>query len=567
MSDQYLPHDPANWNKIEHIVCLMLENRSFDNLLGWLAADDEAYPPRGQYFNGLNTHLWNPLSNVDSDGRPFVEQVYVRRNGKPPAEGPYALAGSRRAAELYQVDFREPDPDPGEGYRDTNHQLFGVYDVDSVYPPDPTMLGFVDNYKNAMLYGTYSFGDAPTDPRTVMNCYDSSQTPVLSALAKAYAVCDEWFCSVPSQTWPNRAFAFAATSGGHVNNRPDWVIGSRTLFDQLHEAGVSWKVYSGISYNRKVRRRLPFSLTQIMISPEKARAYDDQFVLFDEFYRDLKKDTLPAYSFLEPQYSTVRSQSGRVLAHQNDQHPPSDIRSGERLIARVYQALTESKAWEKTLLIITYDEHGGSYDHVPPQKAKQPIPAELDADGRPVMVTPAGAKQPIPAKTGCYPVDPVHGFRFNRYGVRVPTVLVSPWIQEGTVARPSDYYDPALMEPGEYGSGYFDHTSIIASVRNKFGLAGCLTDRDRYAPDLSCVLTETKPRTSAIPLQPLKVKYSRADTESHLLSAITDHLSARTGIDPKKGESATEHAVRMLHELRKAQFATPPSMKLPECES
>ena len=102
----------------------------------------------------------------------------------------------------------------------------------------------------------------PTDPRDIMNCYTNKQTQVLSALAKEFAVCDEWFCSVPSQTWPNRAFAFAATSDGNVNNRPDWVITSRTLYDQLTDAGCPWKVYAGVHYDKSAGENAPFSLTR-----------------------------------------------------------------------------------------------------------------------------------------------------------------------------------------------------------------------------------------------------------------------------------------------------------------
>ncbi len=177
MTEKNLKNRPDNWAKIDHIVHLMLDNRSFDNLLGWLY-DGNAW---ASDFNGLDDRLFNTLSNVDSDGNPCVEQVFVRRNGQPPKYGGYV---ARNPTPCPQVDFTQPDPDPGEGYMDTTQQLFGALNVDSTSPPDPTMQGFVDNYQNAMLYGTYSFGDAPADPRRVMNCYTSDQTPVLSTLAK-----------------------------------------------------------------------------------------------------------------------------------------------------------------------------------------------------------------------------------------------------------------------------------------------------------------------------------------------------------------------------------------------
>ena len=560
---QYLKHSPKSWDKIEHIVVLMLENRSFDNLLGWLYDTDEAEP--GVYFNGLNTHLFNTLSNIDDRGRPFIEQVFARKNGEKPKHGPYGVTHMH-----YEVDWTQPDPDPGEGYRDTNHQLFGVYDVDSIYPPDPTNLGFVDNYKNAMLYGTYGFGDTPTDPRAIMNCYTPKQTPVLSGLAKGFAVCDEWFCSVPSQTWPNRAFVIAATSDGHVNNRPDWVITSRTIFDQLEDADKSWKVYHGISYNRHDKKDEPFSLTRIMLTPDKAVKYGPHFAMFEEFYTDLTNDALPAFSFLEPQFSTVRDKDGKLIAKKNDQHPPGDIRDGEQLIADVYNKIVESDYWTKkqnVLFVITYDEHGGCYDHYAPTKAVQPIPALLDADGKLVFETVGTKKKSqIPAASSCYPVDPLFGFRFNRYGVRVPTVVVSPWVKAGTIPRPEAYRDPAMMPPGKETSAYFDHTSIIASVRNCFGLKGCLTDRDRYAPDLSCLLTD-EAQSSPVSVTPIKPPDSDADvdSESHLMEAISAHLAGRTGLEKNDGERTADHVTRSHKALEQSGFKLPPSMHLPTC--
>ena len=225
-STQYLEPRPGVLKKIKHIVVIMLENRSFDNLLGWLY-DGEA-PPRGQHFEGLHEDLWNPLANIDSDGNPFTEQVYVRKNGQP-----YRLG---RKTIQSKAKFNLPSPDPGEGYRDATYQLYGTYQVDTIYPPWPTTLGYVDNYKNAMLYGTFSFQDAPTDPREIMNCYTPEQTPVLSTLARQFAVCDQWFCSVPSQTLPNRAFVHAATSCGCANNKPKMSCESPTIYNQIQTA-------------------------------------------------------------------------------------------------------------------------------------------------------------------------------------------------------------------------------------------------------------------------------------------------------------------------------------------
>jgi phospholipase C len=170
----------------------------------------------------------------------------------------------------------------------------------------------------------------------------------------------------------------------------------------------------------------------------------DHFHFYEQFQADAKSGTLPAYSFIEPRYFSD-------LALPNDQHPPHIVTLGEQLIADVYNQLRNGPGWTKTLLIRTYDEHGGCYDHVPPPGA---IPPESPIDGQ--------------------------AFRFDRYGVRVPAVIVSPFVQQGTVLRP-----PASVP--------FDHTSILATLRKRFSLGSPLTARDASAPDISGALTLPNP--------------------------------------------------------------------------
>lgn len=435
--------------KIKHVVVLMLENRSFDNLLGWLYDGDA--PARGQQFDGLTRDLWCPLDNIDADGNPFVEKVPVGKNGEPPPNG-------RGKTPPPAPDFSLPAPDPGEGFGHTNQQLFQHYRVASQYPPPPTNLGFVNDYRDAMLYGTYSFGDAPSDPRRIMTCYTPEQTPVLSTLARQFAVCDRWHCSVPSQTLPNRHFVHAATSDGQVNNTHT-PCASPTVFNLIQRAidggrkDLSWKVYSGVQRDWRTGKPAPFSLTRLVLSQLQDKRLDPNFVPVEQFYADAKAGTLPSYGFIEPQFS----QPGA-----NDQHPPADIRPGERLIADVYDAVSNSPQWTETLLVVTYDEHGGCYDHVaPPGHATPPDPKPGE-----------------------------QGFLFNRFGVRVPAVLVSPWIEAGTVCRPA-------------GRTPFDHTSIIATVRRVCGIAESLTARDKAAPDLGCALTLAAPRADRPSVTPL----------------------------------------------------------------
>lgn len=458
---QYLAPNPDALKRIRHIVVLMLENRSFDNLLGWLY--DGVPVPNGQSFEGLHAGLWNPLDNIDSDGIAFVEKVPVEKNGAPkfrygkPVPNP--------------PDFTLPRPDPGEGFADTTYQLFQKYQVGQLYPPAPINMGFVQNYQNAMLYGTLTYGDAPTNPREIMITYTPEQVPVLSALARGFAVCDQYHCSVPSQTLPNRSFIHAGTSDGHVNNAPDAMTSSRTIFNQIQEAidagrqDLSWRIFGNDLLAASGKKREEdlagafagdhFSLTRLTMTALHDSRFDGNFGTLDEFHASCASGTLPSYAFLEPQFGGTG---------QNDQHPPADIRPGEQLIADVYNAVRASPAFAETLLVITYDEHGGCYDHYPPQ---------------------GDAVSPDPGKG-----PGQQGFLFNRFGVRVPCVLVNPHIPRGVVARPAGYTP-------------YDHTSVIKTIQNCLGLSGELTARSAAAPDFSGVLSLSEARTDSPDVHPL----------------------------------------------------------------
>ncbi len=491
MSQSLKPNPALLRAKIKHIVVLMLENRSFDNLLGWLYEGRRTAD--GQEFEGLTADLWNPLDNIDSDGLSFVEKVPVEKNGQSKTHFGKPVANP--------VNFSQPTPDPGEGYADTNHQLFQRYQVGAQFPPAPVNMGFVQNYQNAMLYGAYSFGDAPGDPRQIMRCYTPEQTPVLSTLAKCFAVCDHYHASVPSQTLPNRAFVHAATSGGNVNNSPNALCTAKTIFNQLQDAidagntALSWGIFGNNLLSASGARQPGdsngsfdgghFSLTRLAMTALHPARFDGNFGTLNDFYAKCSSGALPSYTFLEPQYGGPG---------QNDQHPPQDIRPGEALIANIYNAIKLSPAFNDTLLIITYDEHGGCYDHVAP---------------------PSGAKAPDASKP-----PGQQGFLFNRFGVRVPAVLVSPYIRKGLVARPEGFVP-------------FDHTSIIKTVQTCFGLTSDLTERSAAAPDFSCVLSDAPPRCDDIPkVQPLAFETAidpAAVNELHrVMAAIIEQQTGAT---------------------------------------
>lgn len=395
-------------SQIEHIVVLMLENRSFDNMLGWQFGLDP------KHFN------------LSDQGEPIY--VWGKRD---PNEG-YAT-------------MTIPDPDPGELFTDMNYQLFEDYfPPEGVQPPAvPSMGGFVRNYYHQTIATQDRY-----DPRAIMHCFDPSEVPVTSQLAAAFGVSRHWFASTPCQTWPNRFFVHTATADGYVNNvpTPAWKVIERfpydmpTIYDQIKEHfwqfDKGWRIY--------------FHDFPQAVLLSKLWDHLDHFHGYDRFQDDVASGNLQPYSFIEPRY--FPSLDNNTLP--NDQHPPHDVTLGEQLIADVYNTLRGSSYWTKTLLIVIWDEHGGCYDHVPPGPAQSPD------DGR----------SPRSGQDG-------FNFNFDRYGVRIPNLLISPFIPAGSIVEP----------PGDVP---FDHTSVIKTVRECFGLqGGPLTKRDTVAPSLAHALT------------------------------------------------------------------------------
>jgi phospholipase C len=430
-------------SRFDHVVVLMFENRSFDTLLGAL------YPPGGSpVFEGIaGKVLSNPV---------------------PPG----ALASGPASIPLHPAtNMDTPDPDPGEEYPHLNTQLFGTVAppanagaaVDAMQPPfnapndpapTPSMDGFVADYINAFRA---EMGRPPTydECAEIMGYYTPQRLPVLSALAQGFACFDHWFCEVPSQTYPNRSFFHAASSSGFVLNGPAGKFATRndapTIFERLESARRSWKVYID------PEQILP--ATGLIHARRLAPYFATHFSTIFDFYEEALSGTLPDYAFLEP----------NMFHPHTDMHPPGAARwrhdfhfpapdamaGGERLLARVYDAVRSSSSRvgssnANTLLLVTFDEHGGTYDHVPPPKAAPPDPA-----------APVGEE----------------GFRFDRSGVRIPTIAISAWVDARTVVT------------SEYRS-----TSMIRTLRERWDLGPPLTERDATAPDLAPILSRTVPR-------------------------------------------------------------------------
>ena len=396
---------------IKHIVQLMLENRSFDQMLGFLYTANGNRSPTNQPYEGLTGNESNP----DDTGR--VIKVFKI---DATAQHPYLMPGA----------------DPGEGFFNTNFQLFSTDDPQP--GAVPTNQGFVINFKAAIQSDlAKGFNDTleGTDPSEIMGMYAPEMLPIMSGLAKGFAVCDQWFSSAPTQTIPNRTFAAAGTSQGHLDNHVK-VFTCPSIFGRLSDKNIDWAIYG---YNRDPLTRLDFTDTQ--------HADESHFGHFRDFQTRCSNGTLPAYTFLEPSFG----------ASGNSQHPNYDVAAGEKLIQDTYNAVRTGPGWNDTLLLITYDEHGGNYDHFAP---------------------PSGATPPDNS-IGEF------NFDFKRFGVRIPALLISPRIAAGTVFRAK--------------RGTIDHTSVLKTIELRWNVPP-LTERDKAAADLGDVLTLAVPRTDD-PLQ------------------------------------------------------------------
>jgi phospholipase C len=378
-----------------------------------------------------------------------------------------------------------PGADPGEGYSATNSELFGSTTAPT--PPVATNSGFVTDFSYSLGWESKEgWSILPgTTANSIMGVFPPSMLPILSGLASGFAVCDYWFGSVPTETLPNRAFVNAGTSQGHMDDKTKKYT-CPSIYGLLSQNNLTWSIYG---YDAPPLTRLDFADT--------TSADDSHFGQFTDFQTAAANGTLPAYTFLEPSWD----------ASGNSQHPNYNVALGEQLIHDVYYALRNGPAWNQTLLIITYDEHGGCYDHVPP---------------------PSGAVPPDNS-AGEYSFD------FTRFGPRVPTVLVSPLIPAGTVFRvPS-------------GTMPLDHTSILRTIETRWNLSP-LTARDAAASDVGNVLTLTQPRIDD-PLQGVTVPVATGtgpaqDRPSHLQQVHAELVSELPVPDTQGGTHHTMPTLR-----------------------
>ena len=426
-------HADAN-DPIKHVVLLLLENRSFDQMLGCF---QEIYPN----LDGIDA---NAANRVNSDG-----------------------------ARQYQQLPTEVEQTPVDPRHETIHVLNQLRDENA---------GFVRDF--AEFYGVKASAD---DRQLIMSYYPRMFLPALHRMARDFTICDHWFSSVPGPTWPNRFFAFSGTASGRVD-MPDGIKHpdldnlifrqhQTTLFDRLNEAEKSWKIYF---YD------FPSSL---ILTHQREPHNLLKYHKIDKFFQDvahLKAEEFPDFALIEPKYAGQ---------DQNDDHPPHNIMKGEKLIADVYDGLrSNEELWKSTLLVVLFDEHGGFYDHVSPPSAVPP--------------------------------DEHHEeYSFDRLGVRVPAVLISPWVGKRVETT------------------QFDHTSLLKYLVNKWAL-GPLGARTAAANSIGVAITETAPRADTLPfirISTSEVLPDRPDLEMEVnsnhhiaLQAFAKYLRTEMGVEAAK---------------------------------
>ncbi|GMG98512.1 hypothetical protein Nepgr_000352 [Nepenthes gracilis] len=405
---------------IKTVVVLVQENRSFDHMLGWMKS---IYPE----INGVTGKESNPLDTSDSNSKRIYfgnDSVYV-------------------------------DPDPDHSIQAIYEQIFGEQwsEESAAKKLAPKMEGFAQN-ANRTKKGL---------DETVMNGFKPDLVPVYKELIPQFAVCDRWFASMPASTQPNRLFVHSATSHGLTSNDTKILIQGlpqKTIFESLDEAGYTFGIYYQYPPSTLFYRNL------------RKLKYLEHFHQFDlVFKHHCKKGKLPNYVVVEQRYFDLKILPG------NDDHPSHDVSVGQRFVKEVYEALRASPQWNEILFIITYDEHGGFYDHV---------------------ATPVKG---VPSPDGIVGPSPYY-FKFDRLGVRVPTFFISPWIEAGTVL-----HGPS----GPESTSEFEHSSIPATVKKIFNLKEFLTKRDAWAGTFEGLLTRKSPRTDCPVTLPEPVKLREAE--------------------------------------------------------
>jgi phospholipase C len=461
---------------IEHVFVVMLENRSFDHLLGFSQI-------QGTDPSGSPTKI-EGLTGKESNTSPRGETVTV----SSPAD--------------FLMDYG-----PGHEFSDVKEQICGKGGTYSSPAPSPGQ--FDPNITNSGYVSNFSRYNRK-NPESIMKCYSPDQLPVLTTLAKEFAVCDHWFSSLPGPTWPNRFFVHAASSAG-LDDSPSFSrefksilydgfkFDNGTIYDQFENDKLDWMIYSGDEF------------PQVLSVAGMRTHFVKHFKPFKLFKDDLNDPQFAkSYVFLEPDYHAF---TGKFRGG-TSQHPNDDVTSGEKLLKDIYESIRGSPHWEKSLLIITYDEHGGFYDHVVP-------PATVH-----------------PGDSISSPGNNHNNFDFQQLGIRVPTLIISPLIAKCVIDHTT-----------------YDHTSVLATVESLFKL-GNLTKRDGTAQTLNHLFKLQSPRTDApltLPNPAVSGYVHKEDAGKSFASRLAEYMSElilrlkRTPVDPSLRGF---HHVALLRDLQ-----------------
>ncbi|CAL0311988.1 unnamed protein product [Lupinus luteus] len=425
-------------NPIKTVVVLVMENRSFDHMLGWM----KKLNPN---IDGVTGSEFNMLSVKDPNSTRF----------------------------MFKDTAEYVDPNPGHTYEAITEQVFGSKNGFS----DPAPM-------NGFAQQAHSIDKSKKMSENVMNGFTPDKIAVYKTLVSEFALFDRWFSSTPASTQPNRLYVHSATSHGATSNAGlQLTLGypQQTIYDNLYEAGIDFGIYyqnvPGVLFLRNMRKL----------------KYVSKFHQYDFWFKkDAKRGKLPSYVLIEPRYFDTKILPG------NDDHPAHDVYRGQMLVKEVYETLRASPQWNQTLFLITYDEHGGFYDHVPTPLHGVP--------------SPDGIRSP-------------ENFNFDRLGVRVPTIAISPWIEKGTPLHVNEKllncYGDAVVHgaKGPTPTSEYEHSSIPATVKKIFNLPKFLTKRDEWAGTFEGILqTRKEPRTDCpwtLPI-PVKIRKTEADEEASL---------------------------------------------------
>jgi phospholipase C len=412
---------------IDHIVVLMMENRSFDHMLGYLSL------PADQGGKG----------RADVDGLQGPDSNFNSHQGT-----------NHPIHHLDRTQFNGEVEDPDHSAASVDEQLANGGQ------------GFVVNFARISRARAAKAGQPAPDPGLVMGYYDADDLPVYDHLAAEYCVVDRWFSAVPGATWPNRLYALTGQAAGTRDDVTPPLYALPSFVRHLDQCDVEWRWYSydpgtlrAADPAYRFSRHDRFAYLDARKLSTKERAAGELTEEGPSFLDDAAAGNLPAVSWIDPRFKDLR-----VLGpNSNDDHPPSDVLAGQDLVLTVYHALSSAPTWPRTLFVIVYDEHGGFYDHVAPSGAVDDHPD------------------------------------FQRHGVRVPALLVSPLVTKGSTATSitgSDFH--------------FDHTSIIKTILTRFCATGgeipAMTARVAAANHLGYLLANEPPRAEVADHQPLAAR-------------------------------------------------------------